>query len=238
MKKILSMFLTLCMVLTLLPVTALAVAAPAVSVGGETLDEHNQYATTDAGTGAVTTAGATEANYNVKFEAGTLTLRNANISYDGSDVYAAIQSPGDLTIVAVGTNSVSRSGGEFYPKAIHSNGGLTLQGSGALTATSQWGVAVYGGNLTVKDGITLTAVGGEITSDQIFGRSLFAGDTLIVEGTPRSPLWVVRPTLMSPVLPSKGKPSPFGTTPRSPPWAAIPRIQPATAPEFPQAVQF
>ena len=69
MKRILSIVLALCMVVTLLPMTALAAPATYVSVGGVMLTYEGTpvYATTNA-SGAVTTDGATAENYNVKFE--------------------------------------------------------------------------------------------------------------------------------------------------------------------------
>ena len=171
-KRIFSALLALCMILALLPEPALAVPtlATAVTVGGVTLNTGNPYATTNA-SGMVTTADATEANYNVKFDAATatLTLRNANINHSasGSAIYAA----GDLVIVAEGTNMVSASS-TFYT-AIQVDT-LTLKGIGALTTVSDTSAAVFAGSdITVTEGITLTAVGGTLAG-QFGGSGLYA----------------------------------------------------------------
>lgn len=181
-KRLLSMLLTLCMVLTLLPTVALAIGDPApttsVRVGGVTLTYTDTpvYATTNA-SGAVTTGGATADNYNIKFENTTLTLRNANIKYvDTSD--PAIWVSGTLTVMALGVNTVTKS--VEYGNAIQAND-LTLQGTGTLTATSEKEGAVYGrDNLTIKGSITLNAFSGA-NSSQCGYPGLSSNGTLVIE---------------------------------------------------------
>ena len=167
MKRILSIVLALCMVVTLLPMTALAAPATYVSVGGVMLTYEGTpvYATTNA-SGAVTTDGATAENYNVKFENDTLTLRNATINVaSGND--AAISPGGNLTIVAEGVNSVSKGTASSVRSATIQGNTLTLQGNGTLTVISQEGSAVQANTaLTVGGNITLIAVGGEKTNDR------------------------------------------------------------------------
>ena len=97
-KRLTAIFLSLCMLLTLLPATAFAAGTqesknPPITVGGIELDgsaETPAYATTDT-EGTVTTNGASEANYNVKWDGETLTLRDATVIVKEDTISAAIE---------------------------------------------------------------------------------------------------------------------------------------------------
>ena len=100
-KRLTAVFLCLSLILTLLPATAFAASttdtgtsSPAIYVGGAELTGsagNPDYATTDYG-GTVITEGATAANYNVKWDGETLTLRNAVIiAADNQDLLSYVK---------------------------------------------------------------------------------------------------------------------------------------------------
>lgn len=178
-KRILGILLLLCMILTLLPVTALATPATYVYVGGVLLNyvDTPLYATTN--TNGEVIPGGNESNYNIKFENGTLTLRNAMINYEANTFDSAISSGGDLTIVAVGVNSVSRSNSSSsYSTSVFADA-LTFQGDGTLTVTSEQYTAIHSNrDLTVQGGINLIVVGGTAT-DKEGGSGMYAEHIII-----------------------------------------------------------
>lgn len=172
-KKLLSILLCLCMVVTLLPTVALA-ASPAASVcvGGAQLSA-GEY-TPDGSEITTTKPGDNYAYFEVANGTATLTLHNFTYSGAGADIgsygNSAVCADGALAIVLEGENSVTQSknnSGSSY--GIYCKGDLTISGAGTLNATG--GAAASGdskgihssGKLTVSGG-TITATGGAATS--------------------------------------------------------------------------
>ena len=81
-KRILSLLVIAAFCLSLLPQAVLAASAGSVSIGALTLNGSTDapaYACTSAD-GTVTTTGADESTYNIKWDGATLTLRNATVN--------------------------------------------------------------------------------------------------------------------------------------------------------------
>lgn len=188
-KRLFSMFLALCMIVAMLPMTALAVTVRSVTVGGVTLTyEHAPvYATTDA-SGTVTLGGK-ESNYNIKLENNMLTLRNANIR----GVYIETENCGiytdydNLIIVLEGENTIRGgsvvSGGTY---GIRSSGNLTLSGNGNLTVgggetTSGNSFGIFANNLTIDLSGSLTTFGGSTSSNYSFSCALYASNFVVID---------------------------------------------------------
>ncbi len=118
-KRMVSLLLTLCMALTLLPATASAnfelgtqtyVAGVNVFGGGFWVNDNS---------GGITNVGATAENYNVAYDSNkhVLTLRDAYITKATSargERYAAIWSDGNLKVRLEGTNEVDLSENGWY----------------------------------------------------------------------------------------------------------------------------
>ena len=133
------------------------------------------------------------ADYKITIAAGdTVILDNAVIlGESGQDFpWAGINCLGDATIILKDetTNSVKGFNEEYPGIHIASGGTLTLQGTGALTATSNgWAAGIGGGyniscgNIHIKGG-TITATGGN-TAAAIGGGRYTCGDITISGGT-------------------------------------------------------
>lgn len=191
-KKILSIALALCMVLTMMPMaTGVAWADPAtsVTVGGKTLNSETRCYHNGEG-GAVGTIDNTETGANAIFDAttGTLTLKGLSLSdSENYCIYANI----DLNIVLEGGEGNANSLVHSYKKnIIYVEGNLTISGSGTLTAengSSAYTTIYAKGDITINDGavVNATHAGGEaqaINAEKNQG----AGDASIVisgEGT-------------------------------------------------------
>lgn len=189
-KRILSLFCALALCLELLPATAWAAAPTTLTVGGtNVLDGGGCWKTNADGT--LTTEGASESDYNVKYDSATgiLTLKDATIN--GTDttghVGAGIFASGDLTIVLEGSSTVTGvqdPNGES--QSIRVEGNLTIQGGGSLTAQgadtsngSSYGIFVIGS--FTQQGGSVTATGG--TSQNYSSRGLYvSGSTVTVQG--------------------------------------------------------
>ena len=145
-----------------------------VGLYGDKASNTTAYALTNE-SGAVTTTGADEGNYNIMWDGETLTLSGADIqgthgfSYTAS-ASAAIYRTGGLEIELLDENKVSNPGGEsgiYHSFGIYAEGGLTISGSGSLAASGGKGTAgSYGiytdwGRVTVSGGGKVTATGGE-----------------------------------------------------------------------------
>lgn len=146
MKK---QILSLCMVLALclLPATALAVDGDTVYVGGVALTGSTDalaYATT-GDDGSVSTAGANENNWNIKWDGSTLTLNGATITgkttadtYQTLGIYASGSSGNvSLEIELQGKNTITSNGcGIFVHSFTTDDASLTIKGGGSLNASS------------------------------------------------------------------------------------------------------
>ena len=156
-------------------------ASSNIYIGGVGLsgaEDHIAFATTDAA-GKVTTEGASEDNWNIRWDGETLTLRGATIKgnrlisrsgqyYDAAALYCEkalmIVLEGDSTIESVTEEKA-------YIDGIFVKDDIEISGIGKLTVTS---AAVYDetmdlgscgisgdGKLTVKNGATVIATGGD-----------------------------------------------------------------------------
>lgn len=172
MKKLLSIALVLCMMVSPLGALGTQVSAAGgttvfvgdvdVSVGGYWVGD---------GAGGITDVGADENNYTVRYEPDSkvLTLNGAEItkSHIWSDYYsAAIYASSTLSIELLGENSATgtESAHSYGIFQGGTSGTLTLGGSGALTATageatSGYSFGISAPALTISGG-TVTAAGG------------------------------------------------------------------------------
>lgn len=190
-RRILSILCVLALCLGLLPpVTASAAAPTTLTVGGTNVLNGGCWKTNENGT--LTTEGASESDYNVKYDSatGTLTLKDATIN--GTDtiyhVGAGIFASGDLTIVLEGSSTVKGvqdPNGET--QSIRVEGNLTIQGGGSLTAQgaetssgSSYGIFVIG-SFTQQSG-SVTAIGGNINGNHTSTGLYVYGSTVTVQG--------------------------------------------------------
>lgn len=169
MKKTSLKFLAilLAMIMSLASIPAFAAMTESVFVGGKLIEE-NGYWLLD---GSSFTAGTAE-NFNVAYDSGTLTLRNAKISsadfgsYGGADyeVNGAIGATGDINIVLEGKNELIVDTGKIvngYGYGVINFGGDTfVRGDGELTITLGKGTERLGfyseNNLVRIDGTKVT----------------------------------------------------------------------------------
>ncbi len=176
-KRFLSLLCVLALCLGLLPVTALAVDAPAtLYVGNQQVisgTETTYWSTNNSGE---LTQSAENNAWNVKYDPNTvtLTLKNAtiegvynNVNTSGSGIYAASSSgPVSLNIVLEEENKVSG----MYGINVSSSGGdasLNISGSGSLTVSglSGNGIGIFmssqnSANLTIEEA-SVTALGSQ-----------------------------------------------------------------------------
>lgn len=158
-KKILSIALSLCMVLTMMPMAtgvawaATGATADSVTIGGVTLDSLKPYYV-DGVASAETIDGN---SWTAKFEAGTLTLNGLVLNNESGN---SIRSSGDLTIVLQNgsNNDIGHQNNES--NIIKVDGALTITGPGRLTAKngSSFYTTIYAsGDITINGGAQVTA---------------------------------------------------------------------------------
>lgn len=153
-SKILSILLSLVMLLSLLPTTALAATYPGsvrvynASGAITSLDDGQCLVTNDASATSYT-SGA----YVARYDSGTLYLNG----YHGVAADGQIYADGDLNIEVEGdssfTTSLSSATNHLY--GIQANGTLTISGSGTLTVSATGKGNVYG--IYAKEGVTISA---------------------------------------------------------------------------------
>lgn len=156
-----------------------------LTVGGTDVLSGGYWLTNADGT--LTADGASESDYNVKYDSatGTLTLKDATINgtetigYVGAGIYAK----GDLTIVLEGSSTVTGAvDGNGDSQSIRVEKNLTIQGGGSLTAkgadttddNSSYGIFV-GGSFTQQGG-NVTAIGGTCKSSRGLYVSVYTGN--------------------------------------------------------------
>lgn len=197
-KRLTAIFLSLCMLLTLLPATAFAAGTqesknPPITVGNEELTgsaETPAYATTDT-EGTVITDGASETNYNVKWDGETLTLRGATVIVEEDTISAAIEREAPFTLKLEGGNTLislkDNHAGKGISATINASGNidptapyaLTICGNGSLDVTGSIAGISTAGNLIIKSGmVTAKATN---SSDQCAG-ILTDGGNIYIEG--------------------------------------------------------
>ena len=153
-SKLLSILLSLVMLLSLLPTTALATTYPGsvrvynASGAITSLDDGQCLVTNDASATSYT-SGA----YVARYDSGTLYLNG----YHGVAADGQIYADGDLNIEVEGdssfTTSLSSATNHLY--GIQANGTLTISGSGTLTVSATGKGNVYG--IYAKEGVTISA---------------------------------------------------------------------------------
>jgi len=170
-RKLLSALFCLCMVVALLPTTAMAagtgvtVAGTDVSAGGYWSCTNNAMAVSD------------ETNYNVKYDPSTTTLTLKNFSWSGSGngIYSDVAT---LTIVVDGENAITTSSGYGIYSSRDpnntTNSNLTITGSSAsedsLTITSSSdGIFAYEIFQSYQESITIAGVTISVTSSNGVG---------------------------------------------------------------------
>ena len=204
-KRLTAILLSLCLVLTLLPVAAFAADGDTVYVGGIALTgsaDAPVYALTDD-TGAVMTAGASADNYNIAWDGSTLTLNNATVTQGAHEfedgAAAAIYCETDLTIELVGESHVRGSDNESGNAYVSSygiyinNAEIFISGDGSLNAAggtveasvNAKSMGVYAHRVTVSAG-TVTAKGGAAAVTGGYGytysNGIYTYDAVIIEG--------------------------------------------------------
>lgn len=179
LRAIAALALTLLAIGGLLPGEALAAEGDAVYVGGVELRGsagNPAYATTDED-GNVTTSGAGEDNWNVRWDGGTLTLKNAYITGHVGDptnpIFSAAIGVADssgnaeLTIQLEGSNTVGASLG-VYVHASHGTATLVIEGGGSLKASGSLnpGIIVH----STSGNASLTIQGADVTATSVYGQ--------------------------------------------------------------------
>lgn len=156
-KKIFSILLSLCMVLTMMPVATGTVWAEgtSVTIGGKTLSASTPYYHNGTG-GAVGTVNNSSEGANATFDSenGTLTLDKLNLTRGN------IIATGNLTIELENENTLGSPKCEGNVISV-SSGNLVIEGSGSLTAENESGVSttIYVvGNITINGGAKVTAI--------------------------------------------------------------------------------
>ena len=155
-SKLLSILLSLVMLLSLLPTTALAATYPDTvrvynASGAITSLNDGQCLVTNDASATSYTGGAYVARY--EKSSGTLYLKD----YHGIVTNGMIYAGGDLNIEVEGdssfTTSLSSATNNLY--GIQANGTLTISGSGTLTVSATGQGNVYG--IYAKEGVTISA---------------------------------------------------------------------------------
>lgn len=207
-KKILNIVLALCMVLTLLPITASAADLTTLYIGSgaavtlPTTDGYYTFGTNSGGAGTASNQASLPADgwtWAVQYNDGalvkyTLTLNNAAITTNystSSSLMAAIYAAGDLDVVLLGVNTVtgldgtnSYSSGSF---GVYVSGSLTVGGSGYLTASAGKAPFAMSGGIFARNSITIsggtiTAIGGYGTRSFGLGTIYNGGDSIAISG--------------------------------------------------------
>ena len=162
-KRLLSIILTLCMVLTLLPTAALAGTVTDYGIWVGTTNVTSENASNVTGDGTVTYDADTD----------TLTLNNASITETGLYGYAIGRYPGDLKIALIGKNTIdlssvaSRNGAVI---GIYSSQKLSIKSTagGSLSivsapTTQGTNTGISGSGGVTIEGCTVTATVGAAT---------------------------------------------------------------------------
>lgn len=181
LRAIAALALTLLAIGGLLPGEALAAEGGTVYVGGVELRGSVSgpvYATTDEG-GNVTTSGAGEDNWNVRWDGGTLTLKDAYITGHVGDptnlIFPAAIGVGDssgnaeLTIQLEGSNTVGAPAG-VYVHASRGTATLVIKGGGSLKASSSpnEGIQVQ----SDSGDASLAIQGADVTATSVYGQGV------------------------------------------------------------------
>ena len=207
-KRFAVIVLSLCMVLALIPTAAFAADGDTIHVGGVVLtgsEAEPAYALTSTD-GSVTTEGAGESSYNIRWDGSTLTLNSATITQGYSEGYyfgavTAVSCKTDLKIELFGINTVQGPAltdeGAAETSGIYSKGSITISGTGTLDvrgggiekttgrgSTQSYGLySGVGGNITISSG-TVNAFGGDIdtVNGSAYSSGISADGTTVITG--------------------------------------------------------
>ena len=163
-KRFLTALLALCMVAALVPAFAVPAAA-ATENYTLYLNNSNGRLYENNLSGADITDKMASSGAQVSGSSGSRTLTLTNFNFETSADYA-MQVPDGTTIVLVGSNAVTSTynGGGYYSHGIYSDGNLTINGTGSLTAKGGAGTessGIYSGNnLSISGSATVNATGG------------------------------------------------------------------------------
>ena len=129
-KRILSMLLTLCMVLTLVPMTAFAANAPAnvVTINVVTLDSIYPYLV-DGAKAESGSLNGTDCTAHLNVATGTLSLWN----YNGKEITTSTGGAKDLTVILKGTNTIT---GDLKNRTDGGNLMITAEEDASLNITN------------------------------------------------------------------------------------------------------
>ena len=187
-KRILAIAMALCLIITLLPATALAAdRTRSISVGGETINGsadapgyarvyNNPTDRVEAWTNP--NFDPNRDPWHIKWDGSTLTLKE--VSFDANKSNAAsgiVYNYGSLTIELIDDNTIIGYAGQYggaSPAIAVNHGGLTINGEGSLAVTGggikgqhdvNRSFGIYAnGDVTVNGG-TITATGGYVQDD-------------------------------------------------------------------------
>jgi uncharacterized repeat protein (TIGR02543 family) len=152
-----------------------------VTVGEVTLTYEGTPVYAKPSSDGVVTEGGSSSDYNIMFEEGELTLKNATIC-SSTDRDGAIHTTNALVIKLEGKNTVTSAKSEYgiYVQ----NNKLNIQGNGSLEVTAGTGGnfsdAIYVGSGIVIDGATVTATGRNATQ-RSRGICVAAGGTVTMQ---------------------------------------------------------
>ncbi|MPM11418.1 hypothetical protein SDC9_57762 [bioreactor metagenome] len=169
-KRILSMALVLCMVLTLLPVSALAADPVPVT-------ELWVGTTQVVQSGGTVTGDTSGEGWSFDSATATLTLNGANITttaHDGisgdySDFYYGIYCYGDLNIIVTGDSTIDARAAADRSCGIYVRGNLSVSGSAELTTKGNWRGLCVNENLSLSGAVTLSAIAESTSLETIDG---------------------------------------------------------------------
>ena len=211
-KRFLSILLALCLVLTVLPLTASAADLTTLYIGSNaavtlpSTDGYYTYGTNSGGAGTASNQETLPADgwtWAVQYNAGaltkyTLTLNNAVITTNYSttrNLMAAIYAEGDLNVVLLGVNTVTGlddpiiGGGSSGSSSsgVYVLGSLTIGGSGYLTASAGKAAFAMSGGVFATENITITdatitAIGGYGGSSFGLRTNSNSGDSIAISG--------------------------------------------------------
>lgn len=129
-SKLLSILLSLVMLLSLLPTTALAAAYDSVKVNGIELQD-GYYLENNSSTDAKTNATTAPTTYVAWYKDGTLTLNG----YDGKEIKLQGAVAGDLTIKLIGDNTITSTANEVGIQGISASGSITITADSGSNGT-------------------------------------------------------------------------------------------------------
>lgn len=155
-RRLVSILLSLCFILTLLPAGAYAMKADMIigdmGINTSDLTEITYWLSNGEG-GIKTDIDASESNYNAKYEKATKTLTLKDLSITQYIVDYGIYATYDLNLVLIGTNTIGTSASKPV-NAIFSDSNLSVSGSGTLNAISSE-VCISATNSYTQSGATV-----------------------------------------------------------------------------------